>query len=170
MKKPIIKKNKKSPQTNKKNGPSYDQLKVFEGQYYKGMKVGRRHHWHYAKGVWKEQKLTPDLWKFHYQVKKKRAGKAPEGSGVPVGTEYQWAILAKQVVRKLDANTYETEMDGLKFKVAYKKADKNSWSVGTKGQRDRLIQFLQQTIDFLKKEDLAKPTPSKKLTKKKNGS
>jgi hypothetical protein len=29
---------------------------------------------------------------------------APEGSGVPVGTEYHWYVLAHQNVRKLNAN------------------------------------------------------------------
>jgi hypothetical protein len=145
--------------------PSYDKLKVFEGQFYKGMKVGGRHKWYYHEGEWKEQKRTPDLWQFSYTVKKRRAGKAPEGSGVPVGTEYHWAILASQTVRKVDANTYETEMKGLKYKVAYKKADKSAWSSGVKGQRKRLIGFLQSILSYLEKEEL-EAGPQKKITKK----
>lgn len=42
------------------------------------------------------EKLTPDKWEFIYAVNKRRAGQAPEGSGVPVGTEYHWYILAHQ--------------------------------------------------------------------------
>ena len=45
-------------------------------------------------GVWKERKVEPDKWEFTYAVGKRRAGRAPEGSGVPVGTEYHWYILA----------------------------------------------------------------------------
>jgi hypothetical protein len=69
---------------------SYDEFKVYEGQKYTGMKVGRSHKWYYDKGEWKEKKITPDLWQISYAVTKRRAGRAPEGSGVPVGTEYHW--------------------------------------------------------------------------------
>jgi hypothetical protein len=97
---------------------TYNEYKEFEGQKYTGMKVGRSHKWYYDKGEWKEKKITPDKWEFTYSVKKTRAGQAPEGSGVPVGTEYRWYILAHQNVRKLDANSYATSMTGLKYKLA----------------------------------------------------
>src|SRR5438046_7242985 len=87
----------------------YDQVKEFEGQRYTGMKVGRHHKWRYDAGEWREQKVTPDRWTFRYAVVKRRAGKAPEGSGAPVGTAYRWYILASQIVTKLDANSYMTE-------------------------------------------------------------
>jgi len=74
------------------------------------------------------KKVTPDKWQFSYNVTKRRAGNAPEGSGVPVGTEYHWYILANQNVKKLDANNYTTSMIGLKYKLAHKCADKNNWS------------------------------------------
>jgi hypothetical protein len=64
-----------------------------------------------------EKKVTPDKWEFIYTVNKRRAGHAPEGSGVPVGTEYHWYILAHQNVRKLDANNYTTSMVGVKYKL-----------------------------------------------------
>jgi hypothetical protein len=89
---------------------SYNQYKFFEGQQYTGMKIGRSHKWYYDKGEWKDHKITPDLWEIEYQVKKRRAGKAPEGSGVPIGTEYHWYILAHQHVRKLDANSHSTTL------------------------------------------------------------
>jgi len=66
---------------------SYNKFKEFEGKQYTGMKVGRTHKWYYDKGEWKEKKITPDLWEISYSVTKRRAGKAPEGSGVPVDTE-----------------------------------------------------------------------------------
>lgn len=70
---------------------SYDDFKTFEGRRYTGMKVGRSHKWYYDQGEWREKrekKITPDLWEISYAVTKRRAGGAPEGSGVPVGTEY----------------------------------------------------------------------------------
>lgn len=57
------------------------------------MKVGRTHKWNYDKGEWKEKKVTPGKWQFNYNVTKRSAGTAPEGSGVPVGTGYHWYIL-----------------------------------------------------------------------------
>ena len=131
---------------------SYNQFKEFEGKKYTGMKVGRTHKWYYDKGEWKEKKLTPDKWQFSYTVTKRRSGKAPEGSGVPVGTEYHWYILANQTVKKLDANNYTTSMMGLKYKLAHKRAEKNNWSSSDKVQRERLIEILQELIRDIKTE------------------
>jgi hypothetical protein len=85
-------------------------------------------------------------------VPKRRAGHAPPGSGVPVGTEYHWYILAHQNVRKLDENTYTTAMTGLKYKLAHKRAGAESWSASDRAQRRRLIVILQEMIDELSRE------------------
>jgi hypothetical protein len=119
------------------------------------MKVGRRHKWRYDAGEWTEQKITPDKWDFQYSVVKRRAGRAPEGSGAPVGTAYRWYILADQVVTKLDANSYMTEMAGLKYKVAHKRADKGSWSASERAQRKRLATLLRAIADELEQEPAA---------------
>ena len=142
----------------KKNGikkdisKTYNEYKEFEGKQYTGMKVGRSHKWCYDKGQWNEKKITPDKWEFTYAVNKRRAGHAPEGSGVPIGTEYHWYILAHQNVRKLDANNYTTSMTGLKYKLAHKRAEKEKWNATDNTQRKRLIQVLQELIDQLKRE------------------
>ncbi len=114
------------------------------------MKVGRGHKWQYAAGEWVEKKLTPDQWEFSYAVNKQRHGRAPAGSGVPVGTAYHWYILADQTVTKLDANTYSTAMSGAKFKLAHKRADKEAWSASERAQRKRLIQILEEMLAQLK--------------------
>jgi len=131
---------------------SYNQFKDYNGTQYTGMKIGRSHRWHYDKGDWKEKKITPDVWEISYAVKKRRAGKAPEGSGVPTGTEYHWYILAHQNVKKLNANDYSTSMFGLKYKLAHKRADKEKWSATSTAQRKRLIKFLQELITQLEQE------------------
>ena len=95
------------------------------------MKIGRSHKWYYDQGEWKEKKITPDLWQISYAVTKRRAGKAPEGSGVPVGTEYHWYVLAHQNVTKISANDYTTTMAGLKFKVAHKRVNSGAGRVTT---------------------------------------
>jgi len=132
---------------------SYNEFKTYEGHRYTGMKVGRSHKWYYDKGEWKEKKITPDLWQISYAVTKRRAGRAPEGSGVPVGTEYHWYVLAHQNVCKLNANDYTTSLSGLKFKIAYKKADKGKWSATPRTQRKRMIAFLRDVIEDLEKEE-----------------
>lgn len=103
---------------------SHDEFKNYNGKFYTGMQVGRSHKWNYDKGIWKETKITPERWELSYSVTKRRAGHAPERSGVPVGTAYHWFILSHQYVEKLNADDYTTAMVGLKFKLAHKRADK----------------------------------------------
>src|ERR671924_198325 len=134
------------------NAETYNKFKEFEGQRYTGMKIGRTHKWYYDPGVWKEKKITPEEWEVNYTVTKRRAGKAPEGSGVPVGTEYHWYIIAHQHVRKLNANNYSTAMTGLKIKLAHKRADKPKWSASDNAQRKKLIKIYQRMIDQLESE------------------
>ena len=134
---------------------SYDEWKFYEGEFYKGMKIGRSHKWYYDKGVWKDKKITPDLWQINYAVTKRRAGKAPEGSGVPVGTEYHWYIVCHQMVKKLNANDYTTSIAGLKYKVAHKRADTLKWSATPKTQRKRMIKFLYSIIEDLEEQEAA---------------
>jgi hypothetical protein len=131
---------------------SYNEVKEFEGGQYTGMKIGRSHKWYYDKGEWRETKITPDLWEISYAVTKRRAGKAPEGSGVPTGTEYHWYILAHQHVKKLNANDYSTALSGIKFKLAHKRSDKEVWNTTQKTQRKRLIKLLEDMIVQLQKE------------------
>jgi hypothetical protein len=149
----ITSKNKK-PAKNKELerdiAATYNKYKEFEGRQYTGMKIGRSHSWFYDKGEWKEKKVTPDKWEFSYAVTKRRKGHAPEGSGVPVGTEYHWYILAHQVVRKLNANDYTTSMTGLKYKLAHKRFDHDRWSSSDEAQRKRLIALLEEYLAELK--------------------
>ena len=142
---------------------SYDDFKEYEGKKYTGMKIGRSHRWHYDQGEWKETKVTPDLWQCSYAVTKRRAGRAPEGSGVPVGTEYHWYIVAHQNVKKLNANDYTTSLFGQKFKVAHKRAGNEKWSATPRTQRKRMIAFLRDVIADLEREqpdEIAAPKQS----------
>jgi len=131
---------------------SYNRFKHHDGKFYTGMQIGRSHKWYYDKGEWRETKITPDLWRIFYSVIKRRAGKAPEGSGAKVGTAYHWYIMAHQRVQKLNANDYSTTLMGLKYKVAHKRADNDKWSAKTPTQRSHLIQFLKEWIRQLEKE------------------
>jgi hypothetical protein len=133
---------------------SYNKVKTFGGRPYTGMSIGRSHKWFYDKGEWKETKITPDLWALSYAVTKRRAGKAPEGSGAAVGTGYHWYIVAHQNVNKLNADDYSTSMSGLKFKLAYKRAATGKWSSSAGAQRKTLIKFLKNITEQLLKEPI----------------
>jgi hypothetical protein len=150
--KKIRKAAKEKTAANKDKGKSYDAYKTFDGKQYTGMQVGRSHKWNYDAGVWKERKITPDKWEISYAVTKRRAGHAPEGSGVPVGTGYHWFILSHQFVHKLNANDYSTAMIGLKLKLGHKRFDKEKWNIGETTKRHHLIQYLEDFIEGLKNE------------------
>jgi hypothetical protein len=156
MKTPTIASERTTAKTKEKKdlSVSYNKFKQFEGKVYTGAKVGRHQKWYYDQGEWKEQKVTPDRWSFTYSVTKRRAGKAPEGSGAPVGTEYHWYILAHQTVRKLNANDYTTEMTGAKFKIAHKRADKEKWSASDQAQHKRLVKILHEYADEVESQPL----------------
>ena len=131
---------------------TYNAFKEFEGRRYIGMRVGRGHKWNYDPGVWTEKKVTPDQWEIHYAVTKRRVGRAPEGSGVPVGTGYHWYILAHQNVTKLNANDYTTSLTGMKFKLAHRRADTGTWSASVQAQRRRLIRILKEVSADMERE------------------
>jgi hypothetical protein len=133
---------------------SYNAYKFYNGKQYTGMAIGRRHNWNYDAGVWTERKITPDKWQIHYEVIKRRKGKAPEGSGVPVGTEYHWYILSHQMVKKLDANSYSTEMNGLKLKLAHKRSGRSKWNISDATQRNHLIKLLKAYVKELEEMDV----------------
>lgn len=169
----------KAPSKKKGIADSYNRFKVYQGRQYTGMAVGRSHKWYYDQGVWLDKKITPEKWMINFEVTKRRAGKAPKGSGVPVGTEYHWYILAHQMVKKLDANSYSTSMNGLKFKIAHKRSDKGKWNISDKTQRDHLVKILKGFIKELEQESVedfvageqntvkpAKKAPAKKSRKK----
>lgn len=148
---------------------SYNRYKLFEGSQYTGMKIGRSHKWYYDEGVWKDKKITPDKWEINYNVTKRRAGNAPEGSGAAIGTKYHWLIIAHQIVTKLNANDYSTSMTGLKFKIAHQRADNESWSASDKAQRRKAIKVLKELLAELEEQEEheEKVIPFKPAAKKK---
>ena len=155
--KTAIRKKVRRKRTPTKVGASYETIKNYNGKQYVGMQIGRSHKWYYDKGEWKDKKITPDLWEIRYAVTKRRAGKAPKGSGAPVGTGYHWYILAHQEVIKLNADDYTTVLSGLKYKIAHKRAAKGSWSASVPTQRKTLLKFLKEMVAQLEKE----PVPIK---------
>ena len=155
--KTAVRKKVRKKRTPTKVAASYETIKNYNGKQYVGMQIGRSHKWYYDKGEWKDKKITPDLWEIRYAVTKRRAGKAPKGSGAPVGTGYHWYIMAHQEVIKLNADDYSTVLSGLKYKVAHKRAAKGNWSASVPTQRKTLLKFLKEMVAQLEKE----PVPIK---------
>jgi len=155
--KTAVRKKIRKKRTPTKVAASYEAIKNYNGKQYVGMQIGRSHKWYYDKGEWKDKKITPDLWEIRYAVTKRRAGKAPSGSGAPVGTGYHWYIMAHQEVIKLNADDYSTVLSGLKYKVAHKRAAKGNWSASVPTQRKTLLKFLKEMVAQLEKE----PVPIK---------
>src|ERR671925_925406 len=149
---------RKENKTRKYISKGYNEYKEFEGKKYTGMRVGGTHQWYYDKGEWKEKKIAPDMWEFTFATNKRRAWNAPEGSGVPVGTEYHWYILAHQNVRKLNANSYTTSMTGLKYKLAHKRVGIKRWNSTESAQREQLIKILEEYVAQLKREMVEEAT------------
>jgi hypothetical protein len=138
---------------------SYNKYKLFAGHQYSGMKIGRAHKWYYDEGVWRDKKITPDKWEINFNVTKRRAGHAPEGSGAGVGSQYHWFIIAHQVVTKLNADDYSTSITGVKYKIAHKRADKDKWDASDKAQRRRTIKVLKALLHDLESQEAHEELP-----------
>jgi tRNA (cmo5U34)-methyltransferase len=136
---------------------AFDDLKESGGKVYSGMSIGDGHRWLYPDGIWEERKVAPDRWDFTFSSLKTRTRSAPEGSGAAIGTSYHWYILAHQRVRKRDKDSYDTFMEGMKFKVAHRRPHWRSWSTEYPDQepeREVLIRILEEELARLRKGDL----------------
>lgn len=130
----------------------FNDIKHFGNRIYSGMRVGDSHLWDYTNAVWQETKIDPNLWQFSFTSVKRRHVAAPERSGVPLDTKYHWFILADQRVQKTTANSYQTAMTGLKYKVGHQRPYWKNMSYTYPGQltyRQRLIQILKDTLQRL---------------------
>jgi hypothetical protein len=136
---------------------AFNELKKYQGQVYSGMSIGGTHVWDYPHGEWKEKKVTPDSWVFSFLSEKKRVRKAPERSGALPGTQYHWFILAHQRVLKVDQDTYETVMQGVKYKIAHKRPYWRRWSTeypDNESEQEILIRILENYLAELKEGTL----------------
>ncbi|MDP2755442.1 MAG: hypothetical protein Q8P40_13775 [Nitrospirota bacterium] len=134
---------------------SFNEIKEFNGQKYTGVSVGSGHAWQYPDGTWEETKVAPDKWSFRFSSIKRRREAAPEGSGVPLQTEYHWYILADQIVKKINANEYQTVMEGTKLKIGHKRPYWKGFSYTYNGQqsyKQKLLTALRETVQRLEME------------------
>ncbi|MEA3200296.1 MAG: hypothetical protein QOE90_1724 [Thermoplasmata archaeon] len=135
---------------------AYDDVKVSpSGAKYVGAPIGLTHEWEYA-GRWRETKLAPDRWTMAFRAMKRRHVGAPIGSGAKQDSGFYWLIVATQRARKVDANAYTTMMEGVKWKLAHKRADRAVWSHEYRGaatMRQRTILALRSTLAGLEREE-----------------
>ncbi|MBN1802150.1 MAG: hypothetical protein JW891_11620 [Candidatus Lokiarchaeota archaeon] len=140
----------------KKNQPrkdSYNKLKSYNNSTYSGMTIGHSHNWNYNNGKWHETKLSPNQWSFSFNSLKSRMHIAPFNSGANVQTKYHWYIIADQIATKLDANSYMTEMNGVKFKIGHKRPHWKTFSYNYLEQdsyKKQVIKILEETLRRLK--------------------
>ncbi|MHA1727854.1 MAG: hypothetical protein ACTSWY_03900, partial [Promethearchaeota archaeon] len=124
------------------------------GKRYSGMRIGSGHNWDYNNGKWVETKRAPDKWEIKFDCVKTRHHNAPENSGCEVGSKFHWLILADQTATKLDSNSYNTTMRGMKFKMGHKRPYWRKWNYEYKEQisyKERIIEYLEDTVKKLKK-------------------
>lgn len=137
---------------------SYSAKKEHEGKSYTGMRVGGIHRWDYPDGTWHERKVEPQKWQFAFASHKERKKRAPKGSGAGIDSGYHWLIIADQWVRKTDANTYATLMEGEKYLLGFQKPDWERWNTEFKNQksaRKKTIMVLRKVLERLEAEEEA---------------
>lgn len=125
----------------------YNMFKKYKDKVYTGMKIGGFHSWNYNNGKWSETKLNPEKWNINFESLKTRTRPAPANTGASVGTQYHWYILADQFVSKLDANSYSTNMNGVKFKIGHKRPHWQAFSYEYPEQesyKGKLIRILEK--------------------------
>lgn len=69
-------------------------------------------------------------------------------------TGYHWYILADQHARKIDKDSYDTLMTGLKFKVGHRRPYWKRWSYDYPGQsscEERVKEILWQALEGLER-------------------
>ncbi|HUW91327.1 MAG TPA: hypothetical protein VMV43_12520 [Candidatus Nanopelagicaceae bacterium] len=133
----------------------YDKLKDYNSQIYTGMKIGGSHKWHYNNSTWFETKVAPSQWTFNFQSTKTRFHSAPINSGAKLNTKYHWYIIADQIASKLNANSYITNMKGIKFKIGHKRPNWKMFSYQYPEQesyKEHVIKILESTLVRLRNE------------------
>lgn len=130
----------------------YDEIKTdMQGQRYAGMRIGGEHSWRYA-GEWCETKVAPDQWGIRFEAVKHRRVEAPTSSGAVPGATFDWLIIARQIARKADANTYQTLLEGVKWKVGSRFPTEPVFSYERRGvqEADVVRAYLDETADLLR--------------------
>jgi len=137
------------------NTDFYNSLKKYKNSTYTGMQIGGMHKWIYNDGKWIEIKKAPDRWSFEFKSLKTRLNPAPKNTGAKIQTKFHWYIIADQIATKIDANSYMTEMKGVKFKIGHKRPHWKKFSYEYPEQtsyKEKIIEILERILRKLKNE------------------
>ncbi len=142
---------------------SFDALKTYAGRTYGGMRIGGRNQWRSPECIGDEQKTGPDDRRPSFRSTKRRTHAAPMGSGAGIWTEYHGFLIAHQHVRKVDADSYETLMQGVKHQVAPRRPYWRRWSCGYPDQepaQERAARILRDALRRVEASALPSPQGS----------
>ncbi len=131
----------------------YDILKNYNNKKYSGMRIGDSHSWDYNNGKWNEIKTAPDRWKIKFDCLKTRVRSAPNNSGASIQSKFHWYIIADQIATKVDNNSYQTSMKGVKFKIGHKRPHWRTFSYNYPEQlsyKENVIKILENILEKLK--------------------
>ncbi|MFX0071409.1 MAG: hypothetical protein ACFFAO_10000 [Candidatus Hermodarchaeota archaeon] len=133
----------------------YDTLKMYKTKPYTGMEIGKSHLWNYKNGKWLETKIAPDKWTIKFDSLKTRSNVAPQNSGAGIHSQFHWYIIADQIATKISNNSYQTSMNGVKFKIGHKRSHWKSFSYEypeQMGYKEHVINILEDILRKLKNE------------------
>jgi hypothetical protein len=120
------------------------------------MLIGGSHSWVYDNGRWNEKKIAPDKWEFDFDCVKQRNKLSGDNTGAAKGTTYHWYIVADQKATKLNNDSYETKMSGVKFKIGHKRPHWRNFSYDYEEQEsytEKVMKVLEEALLTLKERN-----------------
>lgn len=136
-----------------------------DGQKYSGTPIGYAHHWKYEDPDVQEQKISPEQWQFKMTCLKRKVQKTNTNGSIQPGTQYHWYFIGDQIVRKIDENTYQTDLNAIKYKLGHKRPYWKGFSYtyedqikANKSLNQMKINALNQELQMLKNIEKREPT------------
>lgn len=141
-----------------------------KGNKYTGAPVGYKHQWKYTEPEVEETKLSQTLWAFRMKSTKRKVTESRTNGNIEPGTMYHWYFIGDQIVRKIDENSYETDLQAIKYKLGHKRPYWKTFSYNYqdqiktgKSQTQMKIQALNEELNMLKQIQEREPTQEERL-------
>lgn len=116
----------------------------FEGETYTGLPGTQT--WALNKGQWEEQRTGADTWNIAFSTTAVKP--LLQAESLPAGSEHHSYILAHQRIVKTRHNTFQVQLEGVKFKLAHREAE-GRWNANAAVRKKNLIRFLRQVLNDL---------------------
>lgn len=141
-----------------------------EGKKYSGAPIGYEHHWKYTEPDVQERKLSPDMWQFRMKSTKRKVIKSQTNGNIQPGTQYHWYFIGDQIVKKIDENSYETDLQAIKYKIGHKRPYWRGFSYtyedqikAGRSQTQMKINALNEELKMLKGIQNREPTQEERM-------